>query len=291
MAISRSPDPSSGSIQFIGTATTLIQFGGFSVLTDPNFLHRGDTVHVGYGLHARRLTDPAVELDQLPPVDLVLLSHLHEDHFDRVVEQRLDHDLPIVTTPDAARALRKLGFHAARDLSTWQTWSFARAGVRLRITALPAQHTPVRMMQPLLPRVMGSLLEFTQRSDNAPLLRVYVSGDTLLHDDLREIPRRFPDIDLGLFHLGGTRIFGVMLTMDGQQGAQAVSIISPHQAVPIHYDDYDVFKSPLADFQEAVRSAGLADRVRYLARGESLVLSRLCGSECSARQHRHSSSA
>jgi L-ascorbate metabolism protein UlaG (beta-lactamase superfamily) len=88
----------SDSLLFIGTATTLISFGGFTVLTDPNFLHRGDSIHVGYGLRAQRLTDPALELEQLPPVDLVLLSHLHEDHFDRLVEQRLDRSLPIVTT-------------------------------------------------------------------------------------------------------------------------------------------------------------------------------------------------
>src|SRR5436305_8649807 len=99
-------DLQNGSIFFVGTATTLIRYAGFTILTDPNFLHRGDHVHLGYGLRSRRLTDPALELEQLPDIDLVLLSHMHEDHFDRVVQERLDRSLPIVTTPHAAGALR-----------------------------------------------------------------------------------------------------------------------------------------------------------------------------------------
>src|SRR5690242_7657168 len=77
-----------GSVLFIGTATTLIRYGGFTILTDPNFLHRGEKVHLGYGLQSTRLTDPALNLEDLPPVDFVVLSHLHEDHFDRRVAAR-----------------------------------------------------------------------------------------------------------------------------------------------------------------------------------------------------------
>ncbi|MBV9170751.1 MAG: MBL fold metallo-hydrolase, partial [Chloroflexi bacterium] len=161
----------SGSVLFIGTATTLIRFGGFTILTDPNFLHRGDEVHLGYGLRSTRQTEPALGLDQLPQLDLIILSHFHEDHFDRLVQQRLARDIPIVTTPDAARALRALGFSQVRELTTWDTWNFRRDDLRLRITAVPAQHTPLRLMQPLLPRTMGSVLSFSQVQTEEQLLR------------------------------------------------------------------------------------------------------------------------
>jgi hypothetical protein len=49
-------------------------------------------------------------------------------------------------------------------------------------------------------------------------LRLHISGDTLAHSDLREIPQRYPDSDLALLHLGGTRPLGVLLTMDAEQG-------------------------------------------------------------------------
>jgi L-ascorbate metabolism protein UlaG (beta-lactamase superfamily) len=156
-----------GSAQFIGTATVLLRYGALTILTDPNFLHKGDHVHLGYGLHSQRLTDPAIEFDHLPPIDLVILSHMHEDHFDKLVQQKLKRDL-------------------------------------------------------------------------------------------------------ALLHLGGTRILGVVkVTMDGKDGVRMLQLVAPHHAIPIHYDDYDVFKSPLSDFQREVASAGLSGKVTYLNRGDT----------------------
>ena len=66
---------------------------------------------------------------------------------------------------------------------------------------------------------MGSLLEF-QSPAATPLFRLYITVDTLVIDDLQEIPRRYPQIDLALLHLGGTRVLGILVTMDGKQGVQ-----------------------------------------------------------------------
>src|SRR5919112_6754772 len=97
------PDFESGSIFFVGNATVLIRYAGLTILTDPNFLHRGEYVHLGYGLRSKRLTEPAMKLDALPPIDLIVLSHLHEDHFDRLVQRQLSRTIPIVTTRKAAQ--------------------------------------------------------------------------------------------------------------------------------------------------------------------------------------------
>ncbi|MBX6315647.1 MAG: MBL fold metallo-hydrolase [Isosphaeraceae bacterium] len=262
------PDLSTGSIFFVGTATVILRYAGFTILTDPNFLHRGDHVHLGYGLTSRRLTDPALELEALPPIDFIVLSHLHGDHFDHLVEQRLDKALPIVTTPHAASRLAKKGFRATQGLETWETIRVTKGDARVRITAMPARHGPP-VVASLLPQTMGSLLEFPT-PDGGTAFRLYISGDTLVYDQLKEIPRRYPDIDLGLFHLGGTMLLGIVLvTMDARQGVEAIRIINPKAAIPIHYDDYTVFKSPLADFRRAVEAAGLSDRVHYLDRGET----------------------
>src|SRR5215208_8067919 len=109
MIVTASLPPGDGAF-FVGTATVLLRLGGFTILTDPNFLHAGEQVHLGYGLHSTRRTNPAIEIEDLPPLDLIVLSHLHEDHFDRVAEEKLDKSVTIVTTRHAAAALEKAGF-------------------------------------------------------------------------------------------------------------------------------------------------------------------------------------
>ena len=64
-----SPEFGTGSIFFVGTATVILRYAGFTILTDPNFLHAGDHVHLGYGLTSERLTNPALDIEELPPVD------------------------------------------------------------------------------------------------------------------------------------------------------------------------------------------------------------------------------
>ncbi len=76
-----------------------------------------------------------------------------------------------------------------------------------------------------------------------------------------------------LVHLGGTTIPSpqlplLMVTMDAEQGLGLLRLINPDLTIPIHYDDYDVFLSPLADFKKVIEDAGLTDKVVYLDRGE-----------------------
>jgi L-ascorbate metabolism protein UlaG (beta-lactamase superfamily) len=93
-----------------------------------------------------------------------------------------------------------------------------------------------------------------------------------MYEGLREIPDRMPQIDLALVHLGGTRVMGLTVTMDGEQGRELLETLRPRLTVPIHYDDYEAFKSPLSDFVDEIERAGLRDTVRILSRGEVLRL-------------------
>ena len=245
----------------------LIRYAGFTVLTDPTFIHMHEKVHIGYGLSTTRLTNPAIDIKELPPVDLVILSHFHGDHFDHVAIRELDKSLPIVTTPHATEELSLRGFTKPEKLETWENISFLKGDVQLNITATPGRHGPLPVAI-FLPQVMGSILDF-QTKDGQHLVRLYITGDTLVFDDIKEIPKRYPDVDIALLHLGGTTVMGIMVTMDGKEGVEMFQIISPKKAIPIHYNDYDVFKSPLEDFQRLIMEAGLKDRVHYLAHGET----------------------
>ena len=259
-----------GSVFFVGTATVIISYGGFKILTDPNFLHAGDHVHLGYGLTSERLTDPAIEVEDLPDLDFVLLSHLHGDHFDRVAEAKLSRTIPIITTGHAAQYLEGRAFRPPLALDTWEDVTIRKSnGAWARVTAMPGTHAPGPLRK-VLPPVMGSMIEFGYAGDEeGPHLRMYISGDTLIHPELREIPERYPEIDLALLHLGGTRVLGIMVTMDAKQGVEAMRIIDPKAAIPIHYNDYSVFRSSLEDFRQAADEAGFGDRVHYLAHGET----------------------
>jgi len=225
-------------------------------------------------------------MDELPPIDAILLSHFHEDHFDKQVQERLRKDLPIVTTLEAEKPLADLGFSRISGLSTWETAelrndTFEGDNLNMRVTSTPGKHVAGPVIEQLndfmaaVPPTTGFILElqWDGRPVDEAAFRVYISGDTLFVKDLEEIPKRFPDIDLMLVHLGGTTIPGpnlplLMVTMDAKQGIKLVQLIKPKITLPIHYDDYDVFLSPLSDFQKEMNSAGLADKVVYLDRGE-----------------------
>ncbi|KAL1588512.1 hypothetical protein WHR41_02838 [Cladosporium halotolerans] len=295
------------SLYFVGTATTILEWEGIRIMTDPNFLHAGDHVHLGPGVTGQRQTNPAVDLEQLPRIDAVLLSHYHADHFDEKVESSLRRDLPIVTTPHAKHHLHEkktdeekftdvydLDFFESCLVSIAQNSKNAESASNesktpaIKVTGMPGKHVPPGPLSAAndflaaVPPTNGWMVELGYKpSPSAPDstfsngYRIYISGDTLMVDELKEIPKRYAGqkIDLMLVHLGGTTIPSpkmplLMVTMDATQGIQLMQLIKPDLTIPIHYDDYDVFLSPLEDFKKAVESAGWGEKVVYLDRGD-----------------------
>jgi L-ascorbate metabolism protein UlaG (beta-lactamase superfamily) len=257
-------------LEFVGTATTLLRLGPFTLLTDPNFLHRGQRVYLGKGLFSKRLTEPSLQPEQLPPLDAVLLSHLHGDHFDRIARDRLPRDLRILSTPAASRKLTQWGFGEAHGMDTWETVALSEGDSSLRVTSVPGVHGPGPVKH-LMPPVMGTVLELTGPGRDAPF-RVYITGDTLRRPWLREVTERTGPLDAMVIHLGGTRAFGVLVTMDGGQGADLVDLLAPARTVPVHFDDYTVFRSPLRDFLDECERRDSPTRLVSVGRGETVSL-------------------
>ncbi|KAJ5814588.1 hypothetical protein N7474_006365 [Penicillium riverlandense] len=204
------------------------------------------------------------------------------DHFDQKVEASLRRDLPIITTPHAQAHLTAKGADSFTCVSALNPFEQVfveingalakRRGkhARLRVTGMPGKHVPP---------TNGWMLELGHGAPGTANFecgyRIYISGDTLMVDELKEIPRRYAgqQIDLMLAHLGGTMIpspamapLALMVTMDAEQGLQLMQLIQPDITIPIHYDDYEVFASPLADFVRVVEEAGLQGKVVYLDR-------------------------
>ena len=267
----KAADFSHGEVYFIGNATTLIRFGGLTILTDPAFMHAGTHTYLGHGIWARREVEPACQVANLPPIDLILLSHFHGDHFDEAAARDLDQGLPVISTADAVGKLQPLGFRNGYALDTWQSHRLEKGQARLEITAMPAKHATDDAIAAMLMPVNGHMLEFSHA--DRELYRLYITGDTMPHDQLSEIPRAFPDIDLGLFHTGGTTLFVTVVTMTGEQAVRAVELIRPRTAIPIHYNDYSVFMSGLDDFRQAATKSSADTTFRYLAHGETYTFS------------------
>ncbi|KAF2015698.1 hypothetical protein BU24DRAFT_422007 [Aaosphaeria arxii CBS 175.79] len=283
------------SLFFVGTATTILEWEGIRILTDPNFLHKGDHVHLGPGVTGTRQTNPAIDLEQLPRIDAILLSHYHADHFDQEVEAKLSKSIPIITTPHAHSCLTSKGDDSFTQVHAVDHWEDVLLDLHtnkiqggrkpaIRVAGMPGKHVPpgpLSIANDLLsavPPTNGWMVELgyqnAKEGDNFDSgYRIYITGDTLMVDELKEIPKRYTgrNIDLMLIHLGGTTIPGpklplLMVTMDANQGIQLMELVDPDLTVPIHYDDYDVFMSPLEDFKKAVEEAGWTEKVVYLDR-------------------------
>ncbi|KAJ9123905.1 hypothetical protein QFC22_000695 [Naganishia vaughanmartiniae] len=310
-----SRDGQKARLLFVGTATCILEWA--ETLTGLAFpftlqLHAGDHVHLGPGVTGTRVTDPAFPIEELPPIDVVVLSHFHADHFDQLVQERLRKDLPIVTTKHAEEHLAEasLGFTKVYGMDVWESTLIKVMNDQassdsgrldsvpcIRVTATPGKHIAGVIgaindaILHAIPPTNGHILElgYHKGPEGGDVdkfnvsYRIYISGDTLMVDDLKEIPQRYPDIDLLLIHLGGTTIPGphaplLMVTMDGKQGIQLVQLISPKLTIPVHTDDYDVFllrkvvvegfQSPRSDFEKEVSKAGLDSKVLYLERGD-----------------------
>ena len=263
-------DSTNASLLFVGTATTILEWNGLRLMTDPNFLHAGDHVHHGPGVTGTRKTNPFIDLHDLPPIDVVLLSHYHEDHFDREVEGSLRRDLPIISTPHAKAHLSHKepaseSFTAVTALDFWESSlvslkskaaSEETQKPHIKVTGMPGKHVPdgiLNVANELLqavPPTNGWMLELGHLSGSSPEdfqcgYRIYISGDTLFVNDLKSIPEMYTHagkpIDLMLVHLGGTTIPGpsmplLMVTMDAKQGVQLMQLIQPDVTVPIHYE-------------------------------------------------------
>ncbi|GIJ92301.1 hypothetical protein Asppvi_011280 [Aspergillus pseudoviridinutans] len=246
-------------------------------------------------------TNPARAGEENASVYFVGTATTILDHFDQKVEASLRRDLPIITTSHAKSILTSKGadsFQQVFDLEPFEQMMVNVQGdssrtkqPHIRVTGMPGKHIPTnKVVEKLnelaaaIPPTNGWMVELgygsteTTQTDFEVGYRIYISGDTLMVDELKEIPRRFADqkIDLMLIHLGGTTVphpnlwpLTMMVTMDAQQGVELVRLIKPDLTIPIHYDDYNVFASPLEDFKIEMQKAGLSGQVVYLDRKEA----------------------
>ncbi len=221
----------------IGGPTVLIEVGGWRLLTDPTFDPAEGKYSFGWGTGSRKLAGPAVAASEVGEIDAVLLSHdQHDDNLDKAGRALLPSAGTVVTTASGAK---RLGANA-RGLAAWETTRLEAPGREaIEVTATPCRHGPP-LSRPIVGEVAGFALSWAGQEHGV----LWISGDTVLYDGLREVADRL-EVDTALIHLGGVRfpISGPLhYTMTAAQAVELCGLLEPRTVIPIHYEGWKHFR-------------------------------------------------
>jgi L-ascorbate metabolism protein UlaG (beta-lactamase superfamily) len=246
-------------ITHIGGPTTLIEVHGWRLLTDPTFDAPGRRYHFGWGTSSRKLTGPAIAAADLGPIDAVLLTHDHHaDNLDDAGRALLPTVGTVVTTASGARRLGN-----AVGLTSWATTRLDAPGrPSIEVTATPCRHGP-----PLSRPITGDVIGFALHWDGQDHGALWISGDTVLYDGVREVAGRV-EVDLALLHLGGVRfpITGPLhYTMTAADAVELCRLVRPRTVIPVHYEGWQHFREGRAAISSAFAASDV--RVRWLPFG------------------------
>lgn len=197
-------------LQLLRNATLKLDYAGSTVLIDPFFAPK----------HSRpsftgRSPNPMTELpvstdDILEGVELVLVSHLHADHFDPVAQELVPKYLPLICQPGDEEKIRSFGFTDVTPLTDDLTWK------NIRLIRRDGNHGTGAVLE-----LMGNVIGFTIEAENEP--SIYWAGDTILYPPVREtIETTQPDIIVT--HSCGAKWDGVLIVMDAEQTTEVCRI-------------------------------------------------------------------
>jgi L-ascorbate metabolism protein UlaG (beta-lactamase superfamily) len=217
-------------VTFINHATVLIQMDGLNILTDPVWSERVSPVAFA---GPRRHRPPGVLFSDLPPIDVVLVSHNHYDHMDLATLSLLStaHHPRVLAGLGNAAFLEKHGVARARDLDWWDTFPLA-PGVTL--TSVPARHFSSRSP------FDGDRTLWCGWVVTGPSGSFYFAGDTGWGSHFQLIHDRFPNLRLALLPIGAyrPRWFMSQAHIDPEEAVRAQETLGAETAVAIHFGTF-----------------------------------------------------
>jgi len=263
---------------WIGHSTVLLQLGGLNVLTDPVFSQRASPVQ---WMGPRRVMDPALSIDALPPLDVVVLSHNHYDHLDRPAVKRIARAHPRATWIVPLGLDRYIRSWGARDILELDWWQ-ATAVAGLHLTATPARHFSARRLRDRN-RSLWSGYAF-ERSGK----RAYFAGDTAYHPEFGAIGARCGPFDFVMLPIGAydPRWFMRIVHVEPEEAVQIYQdLVAPHAGKPlplmlgIHWGTFRLTDEPMDEppRRTAARwqAVGLAEDRLWIPRfGETRTVAR-----------------
>lgn len=271
--IAASTGPDEWRVTWVGHSTCLIQAGGLTILTDPMWSDYASPVQ---GIGPRRRVAPGAALGELPPLDLVLISHNHYDHFDTATIRALAIAHPSaqwVCPLGVAPALRSLGVTAVRQFDWWERHEIRGSAGTALVTAAPAQHFSGRT-----PWDRDRTL-WCGWSVGAGGIRIFFAGDTGLHPEFARIGETCGPFAAALMPIGAydPRWFMRPVHMNPEDAVAAFVALGgdvPCVFVPTHWGtikltDEALDEPPVRLVAEWARRGLDPGRLRVLRHGET----------------------
>jgi L-ascorbate metabolism protein UlaG (beta-lactamase superfamily) len=256
-------------ITHVGGPTVLLRLGGWRILTDPTFDPPGHKYNFGWGTGSVKLAGPAVAAGDLGQIDAVLLTHdHHDDNFDPAGRAFLPSAGAVVTTVSGSKRLGG----KTRGLEPWATTMLEASGrPPIEITATPCRHGPP-LSRPLAGDVIGFALSWDSQEHGV----LWISGDTVLYDGVREVADRMR-VDVALLHLGGVQfpVTGpVRYTLTAKDAVELCRLIRPRTVIPIHYEGWKHFKQGREEIERELARApeDIRRSIRWLPLGVEVEL-------------------
>ena len=251
-------------VTWVGHSTLLIQLDGVAILTDPQWSERASPVTFA---GPKRLMSPGVSFEQLPTVDLVVISHDHYDHLDKDTVQRLARTHhPLFLVPLGLKSwFAEIGITHVEEMDWWES----RQVHGLTVTCLPAQHFSGRALWDRNRRLWSAWAL-------AGTKRVFFAGDTGYYPVFKEIGVRLGPFDLAAIPIGAYSP-GSMMKMTHITPEEALQVFADIQGqyfVAIHWGTFDMTEEaieepPLRLNAEANRLGLDSSRVWVLKHGET----------------------
>jgi L-ascorbate metabolism protein UlaG (beta-lactamase superfamily) len=231
------------SVTWIGHATALVRIGHTNVLTDPHFSERASPVQWA---GPQRWQPPALRIDELPRIDVVLISHNHYDHLDENSVRALNAQQggpPLFVVPlGIERWLAGVGITNTRTLDWWDSLRIGEVTVHLT----PVQHWSRRTLADTNTTLWGGFV--VEGESRGKPRRVFFSGDTgYSKRHFREIGERFGGFDLALIPIGAyePRWFMSAQHVDPQEAVRIHRDIGARLSVGIHWGTFQLTDEPL----------------------------------------------
>jgi L-ascorbate metabolism protein UlaG (beta-lactamase superfamily) len=269
---------------WLGHATVLINFFGIKILTDPVLFPRIGIRLPGFTIGPKRLTAPAIEFDELPEIDVILLSHAHFDHFDMRTLHRLsrrrskparrgerrpeadfDASTKIITAPHTSDLLRWTKFRDVTKLRWGECKSVETSVGKINIIAFRVKHWGARMQHDDYRGCNGYLLERNGR-------RIIFGGDTAMTDDFQQV-RSYGSIDLAIMSIGCYNPW-IRSHCNPEQAIEMANDAGAQFIMPVHHQtfrlSFEPFREPIERFEAALHKT--PERIALREIGETFVL-------------------